>query len=126
MDSPHVQHERRASQRFPFQIPLGLKVVADGRQDCGLTQNMSARGILFYTDTKVPEGDNLELTLVMPAEISLSESMRVRCQGKCLRVIGPGVGNKFGIAAVIEHYDFLPENGGETRPTSRSILADGR
>jgi hypothetical protein len=117
MNSPQVQHERRTSQRFPFQIPLGLKVVADGRQDCGLTQNMSARGVFFYTDTKVSEGSSLELTLVMPTEISLSESTRVRCQGKCLRVTGPEIGNKFGIAAVIERYDFLPE--AETLRSSR-------
>jgi len=125
MSTSSVQVERRASQRFPFQIPLGLKITSDGRQDCGLTQDISARGVLFYTDLNIPEGAGLELTLVMPAEITLAETARVRCQGKCLRVSGPGLGNKYAVAAQIKHYEFLAETAKKAvLPGRETVTAD--
>ena len=117
MSSSPVQHERRAAQRFPFQIPVALRL-AGGVECRGLTQDVSARGAFISTDTAVPEASCLEFTLVLPPEITLTESMRVRCRGKAVRVEGPGLGAKFGVAVVVEHYEFLPEVRIEPRPTT--------
>ena len=122
MSTSSVQVERRASQRFPFQVPLALKITNDGRQNCGLTQDISARGVFFYTDLNVPEGAGLELTLVMPAEITLTETARVRCQVKCLRVSGPGLGNKYAVAAQIERYEFLDDSAKKAVLPGRETL----
>lgn len=121
MSSSPVQHERRAAQRFPFQIPVTLRL---GEVECrGVTQDVSARGAFISTDTKVPETGSIEFTLVLPPEITLTESMRVRCRGKAVRVEGPGLGANFGVAVVVERYEFLSEPATQPRPVERAAVA---
>ncbi len=123
MSSSPVQHERRAAQRFPFQIPVTLRLA--GEVECrGVTQDVSARGAFISTDTCVPEAGGIEFTLVLPSEITLTESMRVRCRGKAVRVEGPGLGAKYGVAVAVEHYEFLPEPRVEPRPVERVAASE--
>jgi hypothetical protein len=49
--------------------------------------------------------------------------MRVCCRGKALRVDGPGLGAKFGVAVMVENYEFLPELRVEPRPVERAAAA---
>jgi hypothetical protein len=122
MSSSPVQHERRAAQRFPFQIPVILRL--NPEMECrGLTQDVSARGAFIYTEAKVAPAGGVEFTLVLPPEITLTESMRVRCRGKAVRVEGPGLGEKFGVAVLVEHYDFLPEPRPQSHFTERATAA---
>jgi hypothetical protein len=107
MSTDQVHLERRASQRFDFQLPVGIRLAGTDREAYGFTQDLSGRGAFFYTDFQVTEGDAVELTLVMPSEITLSENMRVRCRGKVLRVLQ--VESKFAVAVHLEGYEFLPE-----------------
>jgi len=107
MTTDQVHLERRASQRFDFQIPVGVRLAGTDREGCGFTQNLSGRGVFFYTDFQVAEGDAVELTLVMPSEITLTENARVRCRGRVVRVLS--VERKFGVAARLEGYEYLPE-----------------
>lgn len=108
MHSDAVQFERRAAQRFDFHLPVSLRA-SDGREGNGFTQDLSGRGALVCTDFQTTEGETVELTLVMPTEITLSEQMRVRCRGKVVRVVGPAAGTKSSVALQIEGYEFLPE-----------------
>jgi hypothetical protein len=82
-----VRLERRVGQRFSFLLPLSFRDVASGMPGLGFTQDVSSRGVFFFTDTAVREGAEIELTLVMPSEITLGESMHVRCRGHILRVV---------------------------------------
>ena len=75
------------------------------REGCGFTQDLSGRGAFFYTDFQVAEGDAVELTFVMPAEITLTENMRVRCRGRVTRVLPAE--RKFGVAVHLEGYEYL-------------------
>ena len=109
MTIDQVQLERRAAQRFDFHLPVSVRLVGSDHEGCGFTQDLSARGALFYTDFPLSEGDAVELTLVMPSEITLAENMRVRCRGRVTRVLQPVVGSKFGVAVHLEGYEFLPE-----------------
>jgi len=113
MTTPPVQFERRAAQRFDFNLPVSVRVADDAREGLGFTQNLTARGAFFYTDLPLVAGSSIELTLVMPSEITLTESMRVRCRGRVQRVVRPAVGTadgtKLGVAAHIEAYEYLPE-----------------
>ena len=109
MSSSEVRLERRAAQRFDFQLPLSIRLINGEREGSGLTQDLSARGAFFYTDFVLEQGANVEVTLVMPSEITLSENMPVRCRGKVLRVTPPSIGNKIGIAVHLENYEYLPE-----------------
>ncbi len=107
MSTDQVHLERRASQRFDFQLPVGVRVAGADQEGYGFTQDLSGRGIFFYTDFPVAEGDAVELTLVMPSEITLTENARVRCRGRVVRVLP--VERKFGVAARLEAYEYLPK-----------------
>jgi hypothetical protein len=110
MTTSQVQIERRSTQRFDFHLPVSVRLTAKPEQEgSGFTQDLSARGALFYTDFPVALGDAIELTLVMPSEITLAENMRVRCKGKVVRVCPPAVASKCAVAVQLEGYEFLPE-----------------
>jgi hypothetical protein len=113
MTTSPVRHERRAAQRFEYQIPVCVKVVGSEPEFHGLTQDLSARGTFFYTEATIDEGSALELTLLMPSEITLAESMRVRCRGRVLRVVRQNDSNKMGVAVQLEGYEFLPNSAHE-------------
>jgi hypothetical protein len=108
MNTDQVQLERRAAQRFGLHLPVFLRVSSSEREISAFTQDLSARGVLLYTDLCLSVGDAVELTLVMPSQITLGEDMRVRCSGIVKRVIPPVAGNTFGVAVHLEAYEYLP------------------
>ncbi len=108
--------ERRAAQRFDFQLPVAVRFPGLNLEGCALTQNLSGRGTLFYTDLPAAEGEAVELTLVMPAEISLTENLRVRCRGRVTRV--QAVQGKLGVAVQLEEYEYLPDLAGAPQVAS--------
>ncbi len=108
MSSNPTSIERRATQRFDLQQPVKIRQANSPVEGSGFTQDLSARGVSFYTDFPVTEGGSLELTLVMPSEITLGENMRVRCRARVLRVAPAGVGEKRIVAAVLQGYEYLP------------------
>lgn len=112
MDSATGQLERRAAQRFALHIPVAIRLADSELETTGFTQDLSARGAFLYTESKVAEGANVELTLNMPSEITLAEDMRVKCRGKVLRVVRSTDGNKLGVAVHLEDYEYLQDSAG--------------
>ena len=103
-----AQAERRGEQRFPLRLPVVVKSMQGGvQEESSLTRDVSARGAFFYLDSELAEGTPIELVLTLPAEITLTENIRVRCKGKVVRVVSGMDGGRTGIAAVIEQYDFV-------------------
>lgn len=109
MTTSPVRLERRVGQRFDFHLPVSVKLAGSGHEGSGFTQDLSARGTFFYTDYPLGVGEMVELTLVMPSEITLGQNMRVRCRGRVLRVIQPAVGTKLGVAVHFAGYEYLNE-----------------
>lgn len=120
MTSPPVRVERRAGQRFPYLLPLTLSLSSTSLKGAGFTQDLSSRGVFFFTDVAVEEGSEIEITLKMPSEITLGENMRVRCRGRVLRVLKPLAASqdatnsgcpetKIGVAVRFEGYEYLAE-----------------
>jgi hypothetical protein len=109
MNIEPVRIERRHRQRFAFDLPVSIRRKGSPDEASGFTQNLSAGGVLFYTDFPLSPGDAIELTLVMPPEITLAEAMRVRCRATVIRVVPPAGGTACGIAALLEGYEYLPE-----------------
>ncbi len=101
------QKEQRTTRRFALRLPLTVKF-PQGEPKEAQTRDVSARGISFYVDSTVAEGSPLEFTLTLPPEITLTESIRVHCTGKVVRV-EPATPGRVGIAAVIERYEFLAD-----------------
>ena len=105
-----TQREKRATRRFSLRLPVAVTYTNGTLQsENSLTRDVSARGICFYLDSAIEPGSQIEFTLTLPPEITLTESIRVRCKGKVVRVEPPSEGSKLGIAAVIDEYEFLSE-----------------
>jgi PilZ domain len=109
MNDEQVRFERRPTQRFALHLPVSVRLAGADRESSGYTQDLSARGVLFYTDLPLAKADAVELTFVMPSEITLTDTMRVRCHGKVVRVAAPSGGMARGVAVRLEGYEFLPE-----------------
>jgi hypothetical protein len=126
-----VSLERRIGQRFPFNLPVALRELATGAAGLGFTQDVSSRGAFFFTDMAITAGADIELTLKMPAEITLGETMRVRCTGRVLRLIKPLESScsetksseaKIGVAVCLTGYEYLPESE-DSSPDFRRVSA---
>ena len=109
-DPNRLEHcvERRGAQRFEVHLPLAVHF--EGRTVPGFTQNLSGRGIFFYAETALPQGAVVELTFTMPSEITLGESMPVRCRGRVLRASATSAGQRTGIAVQLDSYQYLPSD----------------
>jgi hypothetical protein len=103
-----TEHEKRATRRFALRLPVAVTCANEGSQEkTAQTRDVSARGICFYVDSAIAPGSVIEFTLTLPPEITLTESIRVRCKGKVVRV-DDGDG-RVAVAAVIDEYEFLAE-----------------
>lgn len=98
--------ERRLGQRFPYQLPVTLHVCGETRSGSGFTQDLSSRGAMLWTDLSLTEGQIVEMTLVMPSEITLADDMNVCCRARVMRCEQVN-GGKPAVAVHIEHYEFL-------------------
>jgi hypothetical protein len=100
--------DMRNTRRFSLKLPLTVKFSNGAGETAAQTKDVSARGVFFYLDSKVAEGSPIEFTLTLPPEITLTESIRVKCTGKVVRVQNdPNA--QVGIAAAIDQYDFVSE-----------------
>ena len=119
MTTPPVRVERRVGQRFPYLLAVSVREPATSVEGVGVTQDLSSRGVFFFTDVALTEGAEIELTLRMPSEITLGESMPVRCRARVLRVVraaassngvssgAVGIESKIGVAFRLENYEYL-------------------
>jgi hypothetical protein len=105
-----AQQEKRATRRFALRLPVSVNYTDNGTQEkSAQTRDVSARGICFYVDSHIEAGAVIEFTLTLPPEITLTESIRVRCKGKVVRVDPATPDGKVAVAAVIDEYEFLSE-----------------
>src|SRR5580693_10169169 len=102
--------EKRAARRFALRIPVAV-ARGEGLEHSEPAQlrDVSARGISLYLDSVIENGSPLSFTLTLPPEITLTESIRVQCKGRVVRVEDSSLDGKVSVAAVIDEYQFLPE-----------------
>lgn len=119
MNTPPVRVERRVGQRFPYLLPVSIRECSSGIEGRGFTQDLSSRGVFFFTDAPMCAGADIELTLRMPSEITLGQAMPVRCRGRVLRVMRPAqvhasgglaAETKIGVAVRFASYEYLAES----------------
>ena len=101
------QEEKRGARRFALRVPV--TVDHQNATHSAQIRDVSARGICFYVDSAIQAGSAIDFTLTLPPEITLTESIRVRCKGHVVRVEGGSPASKLAVAAVIEEYEFLAE-----------------
>ena len=89
-----------------MQLPVQVDAQQPGEDVIAVTKDVSARGVYIYMDSEIAPESAIEFTLTLPPEITMTQSIRVRCKGKVVRV-DRDVPGKVGIAAMIDHYQFL-------------------
>jgi hypothetical protein len=104
------ENEKRAARRFALRLPVSVHYGQTEEEHAAQTRDVSARGICFSIDTAIQAGSPIDFTMTLPPEITLSESIRIHCHGRVVRVEGGGAANKMMVAAVIDETEFLAES----------------
>jgi len=104
-----TKRERRSGERRPVRVPVSVKASHEGIATTGVTRDLSAGGVFLYTDSRISEGSELEMVLIMPSEITKGERQWVCFRASVVRVEDSQEGGSLGVAASIRSMEFLPE-----------------
>ena len=99
--------ERREARRFTMSLPL--RIVLDEKSHAEFetqTRDVSYRGLYFMADSQLDVGSEIEFIITLPGQITQSGDVHIRCRGKIVRVESSG--ERTGVAARIDRYEFLP------------------
>jgi hypothetical protein len=93
----------RAAVRFPLRLEVVLRSV--DREYPGVTEDVSANGLLFSADELPPVGTEVRFEMTMPAAImGGANDVLLHCLGRIVR--HQQVADKLMAAAVIDEYSF--------------------
>jgi PilZ domain len=102
--------ERRSIQRMPVRVGVSVRS-AQSQSGTAYTRDLSTSGIFLYADSEILVGSELEMVLMLPAELTDGEKRWVCCKASVLRVEQGGEYGRFGVAASIRSIATLPEIG---------------
>jgi hypothetical protein len=96
--------DRRTSNRMPIEREVRYKVLggkkAVKQTGVGKTLNMSSGGVLFTTESALPEGERVELAVSWPAQLNDSLPLKLVAMGRLVRT------EETQAAISIERYEF--------------------
>ena len=75
------------AQRFQLHLPLRYRRIGDKQWHIGTTENISRSGMLFQADQLLPPSVQVEINLVLPAEIAGLSETEVVCRGEVVRAV---------------------------------------
>ncbi len=75
------------AQRFYIHLPLRYRRLGEQEWHEGTTENISRSGLLFEADELLQPAAQLEINLVLPAEIAGLSSTEVVCRGEVVRTV---------------------------------------
>ncbi len=75
------------AQRFELHLPLRYRRLGDKQWHVGTTENISRSGMLFQADESIQPSSQVEINLVLPAEIAGFSGTEVVCRGEVVRTI---------------------------------------
>ena len=77
------------AQRFQLHLPLRYRRLGETIWHVGKTENISRSGLLFEADEALQPNSQLEINLVLPAEIAGLSETEVVCRGEVVRTVEP-------------------------------------
>ncbi len=93
----------RNAIRFPLRLSVALKTATEEYQ--AETRDISAGGILFFTQAEIAVGSSVQFTIRMPGEtLGVAEDVFVKCEGRIVRSSEESSGRM--VAVVIDEYRF--------------------
>jgi PAS domain S-box-containing protein len=104
---PTNQISPSRAQRFQLHLPLRYRRLGEKQWHEGTTENISRSGMLFSTEEVLQPSSQLEINLVLPAEIAGLTATEVVCRGEVVRTVEPaGETLSPALAARILQYHF--------------------
>jgi hypothetical protein len=100
--------DRRSRSRVVAKLPVRVRSAAANAELSAQTRDVSTNGVFLYTNSRMVEGSDVELVLILPPELTSGEKCWVCCHARVLRV-EQGPGKDFGVAAEIQRMNILPE-----------------
>ena len=99
--------DRRFAQRHNIKTALRVRVWKSGLpEERTESVNLSERGIFFYTESRVAEGEIIEILFKMPEEVSGQPVNEWRCTGHVVRIEPPEMAKgKFGVGVQFYCYE---------------------
>ena len=95
------------AQRFQLHLPLRYRRLGETQWHVGTTENISRSGLLFQSDDVLQPNSQLEINLVLPAEIAGLAGTEVVCRGEVVRTVErQGESVSPALAARILQYHF--------------------
>jgi len=95
------------ARRFNLHLPLRYRPLGENSWRPGTTENISRSGLLFQAQELLHANAQLEISLVLPAEIAGLAATEVICRGEVVRAIeAQGQGVPPALAAKILQYHF--------------------
>lgn len=105
-----MAEERRKGKRHPAKMPVKLRLtegVTPYSQNAE-SVNISESGLLFLLDQPIAVGSHVDLSFVMPGEVTGGLPMKIRCSARVVRVdTYDSAQGKSGIAAHIERFETI-------------------
>ena len=106
-----TESDRRSWPRYTMALPIAVRSSGPGGivEQRGKTRDINWRGLYFWTEADFQPGAEIEFTLTLPKEVTKAADVNIKCTGRIIRVDPHAAGRTDrGIAAQIEHYEFLP------------------
>jgi two-component system, cell cycle sensor histidine kinase and response regulator CckA len=95
------------AKRFNLQVPLKYRPFGEVAWSRGTTENISRSGMLFRAETVIQPQVQLEISLVLPSEITGLSTAEVVCRSEVVRAVHSPLGTMGpAIAAKILRYEF--------------------
>jgi hypothetical protein len=98
--------ERRSVKRISTRVPAQIRT-RQGVEYSAETRDVCANGLYLYSKSRMEQGSEVELVLILPPELTSGVKCWVCCQATIVRVEESE--HQFGIAARIRRMDVLPE-----------------
>ena len=103
------------AKRFKLHLPLKYRQLGESDWTAGTTENISRSGLLFRSKEPLPANVQIEISLVLPAEIAGLAAAEVVCRGEVVRTvqsetspIGPALAAKI-LQYHFQHGSLIPE-----------------
>jgi PAS domain S-box-containing protein len=95
------------AQRFNLHLPMKYRLLGEPDWRRGTTENISRSGLLFRAEQSIPASAQLEINLVLPAEIAGLAAAEVVCRGEVVRSVDAEASSvNPALAAKILQYHF--------------------
>jgi hypothetical protein len=101
--------EKRGAKRVKLEVKVPVRVEADTQSKEAVTRDVSPQGIFIYMDSLITQGAALEALLPIPSAPNQEPDMWVRCKCRVIRVEEVPDAGEFGVAAVIEEFQAIPQ-----------------